>query len=370
MMRIVIGLVSVFFFCSPFRAVFGQVPDNILPFTTVLDGVTPPGVVFTSDSGSSVVLTTKGKVRFSNNFGSDWYTPYLPHPEDSPYIVDVAVSGDGNVFYAVSCDCVYQGSGLNLQDAWSIINNDNVTSSYYNLDIATDFTGNALFISGSFNINSKLYNGIYSSNIQNGEFVALSGLPVACKFIALDNSGTNLVCGSVDSTTQLVTLWVSSNGGASFKSTPVYTNTYAQNYYHIEVDYYQPNNGLATSVYTNNKDIYIVASSDLSSEDETTNIPLLYISANNGNTFSTYSNINLQLQSASSTGNGETVYVASLNGVYRATNYGTTWERCYDGPLISAVAVSGSGAVVYAYSYNSRALLAYSNNTFPPFPAL
>jgi hypothetical protein len=271
----------------------------------------------------------------------------------------VAISGNGENFYAYLGSNLYHGVLKNSEVVWSQVYNGNVSYADSITQMQTDYEGKALFISGEFDIDGTTYYGLYSTHATKAPFIGLNSLPNSCNFVTMDNSGTNLVCGIVDvtSTTDSYDMWVSSNKGATFSSSHVYSTT----------TYGPQSNALAASIYNNNQYVYALGSKN----DEGSNVPLLYISKDNGKTYSTYNGSALYLLDLAASGNGEKVFVMTSSALYCISNYGTVWELCYSAFGLGPMAVSGNGAVIYVYEKSNYGvgLYVYSNNTFPPVPA-
>jgi hypothetical protein len=315
-----------------------------LTFSTVLSEVQLTQL-FTNDDGHCAIgVDYNGQVYYSTNSGYGWINPKF----HEGYATAVAVSGNCQVFYAAGPMTLFRGqlTSNNLID-WELVSrNDALLQNMGSpvTSIKTDYIGKAVLISGYF-YNLVSYNTIFSSDALTTRFSVVIGNK-QCQSIALDHSGTNIVCTTYSNSD--VNILVSTNAGANFTAKAIYSTPY-------------DSRGLATSIYNGNQIIYILPYVYTSTQ------PLLYVSENNGGSFFEYTGTNSAIQSISATGNGGSVYAASYYGLYCITNNATVWDLCYSSQTLNQVAVSGDGAVIYASTYSE--VLVHSNNTFAPIVA-
>ena len=310
-----------------------------LSYQTVLQVIVDQ--ICTSDSGNYVLALKNNNVYLSLDGGALWKS-IVVSPYNYYYYNYCAISGNGQVFYvSSSSNTLHRGTFVSNRLTWTQLTFSS-TINVRGIDgIATDYTGKSFFAIGRFSnfdyyYYSEVYKGLYSSNAgATSSYVVLTNLQNSydCIALALDSTGTNLMCVYNDYSN--LNIATSSNSGTSF------TNRFA-----YSANGYVPNDAcFATSTYSANSISYIVP---YTGSSVYTTQPWIYKSTSSNSYVSAYNgqSTSMYFQHLATTGNGATSYVGSTYGMYCITDYGTTWALCYDSAVYS-IAVSGDGSRLY-----------------------
>ena len=329
--------------------------NNAVNFTTLA----------TDNGGENVmaisVVDGMYQVYFAQDYGFTWSIAPLPTVINGYTSVwgSIALNGNGESFYAATSKYVgylYTATNPASAASWTPLTSLSSIGPCSGInDIAVSYSGQTIFVSGPFQIiyvdrpPSYVYGAISTDG--GNSFTLLTWITTSCSYIAIDNSGTSIVCAQEYDTTNIIL--VSSNSGASFTTTTVFSGQYYDAH------------GFAASYYNYNQYMYMPSQSDST---------YLLVSTDYGQVWNPQTIISdtesVVSNDISVTGNGNTVYLATTTALYYSTNSGQTWYKGYNGG-VTAVVVCESGANVYI-STSLNGFLAYRNNSMlspsPSYP--
>ncbi len=327
--------------------------------TSNLDSKVAFSSLVTDDSGQNVMGYTSpdtgvvNQVYVSQDYGFTWTQCPLPEVVNGfeTAYQGIAISGNGERFFLGTLTpggYLFTATNPTTASSWNQLLLPEQASTI--LDIAVNYDGSVIFVSATF---SKTANGVTTfaygaiSTDSGATFSLLSALPVECTNIAIDNSGTNLVCAVEADKSNYVL--VSTNSGANFT-----------NYVATTADYF--GYGFAASYYNQNKYLYMPSSTESST---------IIISSDNGITWQS-SNLFTDATTVSSryistTGNGMSAYLGTTTSLLYSTNGGVDWVQGYSGG-INSVAVSNSGANIYISTDTSGFLFYHNDSSLTPSP--